>query len=383
MNIEKIFETIDYLEQEYILFWQELCNIESPTEYKDGVDRAGRLIIERAKKLGFDIEICEQKISGNAFCITMNSTASARPVCFSGHIDTVHPVGAFGHPPVKIKDGVMYGPGVTDCKGGVVAALYAMNALKLCDFNERPIKLIVQSDEETGSQSSKGETIKFMAEKAKDCVAFLNCEGARDGGIILIRKGIIRCNFCVKGKSVHASAAHRGKSAIAEAAYKILELEKFKDQEGITASCGIINGGTAANTVPDSCSFTFDFRFQNKEQYAIIKKAIKHISDKSFIQGTSCEFKIISERVAMEEKKLNIELYEKIGDIFEKAGLQRLGRTLSAGGSDASDMTSFGIPTVDGFGVYGCEIHSVNEKADISSLLTAAKRLALIAVEIE
>ena len=184
------------------------------------------------------------------------------------------------------------------------------------------------------------------------------------------------------GKAVHASAAHLGKSAIAEAAYKILELEKFKDAEGITASCGIINGGTAANTVPDSCSFVFDFRFQNKEQYDIIKNKITQICQRNCIDGTVCTAEILSERVCMEEKEENVNLYNKINEIFAKLGFETMGRTLSAGGSDAADMSAYSIPTVDGLGVYGCNIHSVNEKAEIYSLPLAAKRLAAIAVNI-
>ncbi len=381
--MDKIFETIDSLKEEYVSFWEEFCNIESPTDYKEGVDRAGQYVIDRAKELGFDIEISEQKVSGNAVCITMNKDINAKPVCLSGHLDTVHPVGSFGTPAVKKDEKYIYGPGVTDCKGGIVSSLLAMHAISLNGFKGRPIKLILQSDEETSSKGSNKETVKFMAEKAKDCVAFLNCEGERDGGIVVKRKGIIRYEFTVTGKACHSSAAHKGVNAIAEAAYKIAELEKFKDAEGITSNCGVIKGGTKANTVAENCFFVFDFRFQNEQQYNTIKNKVKEVAEKSYIEGTSCKVVISSERVAMDENERNLALYEKIEDILQSSGLGRMGKTLAAGGSDAADMTSYGIPSVDSLGVYGSDIHSLNERAEITSLGLSAKRLAAIAVKIK
>ncbi len=378
--MEKLCESISALEREYVAFWQEVCNIESPTDCKTGVDSVGRLIMEKAKMLGFKIEICKQEVSGNAFSITMNETALGQPVCFSGHIDTVQPLGAFGYPPVKIKDGTIYGPGVVDCKGGVVAGLFAMNVLKEIGFSSRPVRLIVQSDEETSSAGSKKQTVRFMAQMAKDAVAFINCEGLRNGGMVLKRKGILRYGIKVKGKAAHASACTEGASAIAAAAHIILSLERFKDANGITANCGIIKGGTAANSVPDECEMEFDFRFTDNKQYAKIKEAVKNVCETVVIKGTSTEFFIKSERVSMEETEQNLKLYEKIENILEQNGMKRLGKTFSGGGSDASDMTDYGIPTVDGLGVYGTNIHSVKECADISSLSLAAKRLCCIAL---
>lgn len=380
--MDKIFETIDQLKEEYVSFWEELCNIESPTEYKEGVDRAGQCVINKAEELGFDIEICEQQVSGNAVCITMNGSVAGKSVCLSGHLDTVHPLGSFGTPAVKKDEKFIYGPGVLDCKGGIVASLLTMHALYLNGFKDRPVKLILQSDEETSSKGSDKETVEFMAEKAKDCAAFINCEGARDGGMVLVRKGILRYKFIVTGKAAHSSSATSGINAIGEAALKITELEKFKDNEGITSNCGIINGGTATNTVAEKCEFIFDFRYRNKEQADIINKTVKEISEKSFIPGSTCEVILLSKRVAMEENEKNIALYEKIEDIFEKNGMERMGRVFAGGGSDASDMTHYGIPTVDGLGVYGADIHSLGEKAEISSLLLSAKRLAAITVQI-
>ena len=190
MSVEKLFETIEILEQEYLKFLVDVCDIESPTDYKEGVDNVGKYFIEKAKEKGWQVEIQNQPISGNCVCITLNPDAKGQAVCFSGHMDTVHPVGSFGEKPTKIDGEIIYGPGVTDCKGGIVAGFMAMDALERCGFKDRPIKLILQSDEENGSRFSGKSTISFMVEKAKGSIAFLNAEPFYDGKICIATKGI-------------------------------------------------------------------------------------------------------------------------------------------------------------------------------------------------
>ncbi len=377
-----LFKRIDELEEEYIDFWVDICNIESPTEYKDGVDAVGRYITDKAKKRGWQIEVQRQEISGDAICITMNSESPNPPVCFSAHMDTVHPIGFFGEVPVKIEDGKIYGPGVEDCKGGIASSFMAMAALEDVGFSDRPVKLILQSDEENSSRNSGKTTVEFMCEKAKDAVAFLNCEGYTKGNVIIERKGIRKYKFEITGKAVHASRCYNGASAIREAAHKIIELEKLKDKDGLTCNCGLINGGTAENTVPEKCIFTADIRFKTKEQMEDVDRLVHELSQKSFVDGTSCDVTLVSWRHAMELTQKNVDLLDKVNSIFVKNGIDTHVANSGNGGSDAADTTFYGIPTLDNLGVRGDDIHSIREFAYLDSLKESAKLLAIIASEI-
>lgn len=377
-NCDKLFNRIDELEKEYIDFWEEFCSIESPTNYKEGVDAAGNYITEKAKAQGWKVEKQKQEVSGDCICITMNADAKGTPVCLSGHIDTVHPVGLFGSPCVTKDEEKVYGPGVADCKGGIVAAFMAMAALKDMDFSARPIKLILQSDEETSSAGSNKTTVEYMCECARGAAAFLNCEPHHKGTATVSRKGIVKYTFKITGKAAHAGLCFEGISAITEAAHKIIELEKYKNEKGITANCGLISGGTKINTVPAECSFSVDFRFSNSEELAEVHKIAKEMAEKSYIEGTSCELILESERAAMELTDTNIKLLERANEIFVENGLPKLTQTTSNGGSDAAYTTQQGIPTMDSIGVECGSIHSKNEYAIISTLKDAAKRLAAI-----
>lgn len=381
MDHEYLFQTIDDLREPYEQFLLDVCNIESPTEYKEGVDRVGTYFIDRAREHGWAVEVHEEAVAGNAVCITMNPDAKGAPIALSGHMDTVHPLGSFGTPAARIEGDLLYGPGAVDCKGGIVAAFLAMDALEKCGFRERPVMLLLQSDEENGSRFSEKRTIGYICEKAKNAVAFLNCEG---GGrsVCLRRKGVLKYEFHVYGKAVHASSCDKGISAIAEAANKILELEKLKDggEWGITCNCGLISGGSAENTVPAECVFTADIRVTSDEDVAWVKDHVKKIAETSYIDGSHCEVVLKSHRVAMPYYERNAELLDRVNAIFEKVGRQPLKPKKGRGGSDASDVSAYGIPCLDNFGVTGGGCHKLNEYAKLPSLVSRAKRIAAVAV---
>ena len=181
---------------------------------------------------------------------------------------------------------------------------------------------------------------------------------------------------------MHSSVCQKGVSAIAEAAHKILELEKNKDAAGLTCNCGIISGGTAENTVPEKCTFTADFRFRTAKQAEEATRLAEKIANTSYIEGTTCKLTLASYRCAMEKTDFNVELGKKMNEIFADNGLPVLEPALGPGGSDAADMTSYGIPTVDNLGPSGDGGHSVRECINKDSLKYSAQMLAAIAYDI-
>lgn len=378
MTHQDLFAQVDALSQNYISFWIDVCSIESPTEDKAGVDAVGAYFTARAKEMGWEVEVFEQPVSGNCITITMNPDATLPPIVLSGHMDTVHPVGTFGTPPVRLEGNLLYGPGVTDCKGGIVASFLAMEALKNCGFTERPVKLILQSDEEGGSRQSEKATVAYMARAAKGCAAFLNTEQAEPGVLTIERKGILRYRFRVRGTAAHSALCYEGSSAIREAAYKIVELEKWKDPDGITCNCGLIQGGTTANTVPAECTFTADIRYKTDAQRVLAEQRVAEILAHTYVTGTTCTAEPFSHRVAMEYTAAGAELLARINGIFKKTGLPPVVAGKSTGGSDAADMVANGIPAIDAFGVCGKHLHSKDEVAYVDSLAASAKMQAAV-----
>ena len=379
MEYSMLFREIQKLEQEYLDLWELVCNIESPTDCKAGVDAVGRCLGELATRHGWRVETSPQSASGDAWCITMNPNAPGRPIALSGHMDTVHPIGSFGTPPVRRDAQKIYGPGVLDCKGGIVAAVLAMHALEKLGYAHRPIRLLLQSDEEVGSSLSGRATIDYICEKAKNAEIFLNLEGYSKGKACIQRKGILTFLFTVQGVEAHAAdCAEKGANAIAEAAYKILEIEKIKDPMGLTCCCSVIDGGSTTNTIPRQCVFKVNVRFTTAEQEAWIRQFMREIADRVYIPGCKTAVTVPRARVAMERTQQNIDLLALMNRSYRESGLPELVEIFRKGGSDAADVTAAGIPCVDSIGVEGDFIHTQREFAWLSSLAECAQRIGSV-----
>ena len=384
--VKQVFKKIDELNDTYVDVWEDILNIESPSDYKEGVDAVGEYLKKIAKQRDWKIEIFPQERFGDVICITMNSESSNQPIAISGHMDTVHPVGSFGSPAARREGNKLYGPGAYDCKGGIAAGFLAMDALNICGYKDRPVMMLLQSNEEVGSGLENKATIKYIAEKAKDVVAFLNLEGHEsyyEGKTTLIRKGHAVFNFKVNGISATTDAsAIKGANAVAEAAYKIIEIEKIKEHDGVTCSSVIIGGGNKINVIPSECNFKVSVRFSTNEQYEETVEKLKEITNTVYIKGCSCEMTLTNLRPPMEPNEKNLWLHNRANEIFVKNGLQALEIGKRNGGSDASDLTICGIPCMDSIGAGGEEGHTVFEYGKIDSLAESAKRTASIICEI-
>ena len=378
MSYTKLFSQIEELNEQYLSFLEDVCNIESPTVLKEGVDKVAYYFADKAKEKGWKIEVFKQEVAGDVVCITMNPEVDEKPISLSAHLDTVHPVGLFGYPPVTRDNEKMYGPGVVDCKGGAVTAFMAMDALERVGFKKRPVMLLLQSDEEVGSHLSNKATINYICEKAKDSVGFLNLEGANGNTAVWQRKGILRVKISIKGKAAHSSECFKGVSAITEAAHKIIELEKYKDAANITCNCGVISGGTVGNSVAEECYFIADFRYATKENLEEIKQKLAYVCENSTLEGCSCSYEFTNTRPPMEFCERNKNFLETINAIYKECGMPELKGKLAFGGSDAAYTTIAGIPTLDDMGTEGGRIHSREEFVYLKSIVESAKKIAAV-----
>ncbi len=378
---ENVFSQIDSLKDKYINMLVDICNIESKSDNKEGVDKVGDYLCNIAQNMGYTVKKKEFEKAGNVYSFTLNPNASKKPVSISGHMDTVFEKGVFGYPPTRIEGDYIYGPGVQDCKGGIIQCLLVMEALKNCGYTDRPVKLILQSDEEVSSELSDGKSLEFMVEEAKDSVCFLNSEPHKKGFITVGRKGIIKKKIVIEARACHAGYYVDGISAIREAAYKIIELEKDNDVNAVTFNCGVINGGTVANIIPDRCEIEVEFRFKTSAQMAEADEKLRRVVNTSYVEGTKAQLIDISERKAMERTEENERLADFVGRVSEKYALGSLVPFESPGGADAAYTTDAGIPSVDSIGLEGAYIHSTREMAVLSSMPRMAKLMAAVIME--
>lgn len=383
MEINKLFKCVEERAEEHKQLLKDIVNINSYTPDKADVDKVGAHIKAFAEQQGFHVQTVPFEKAGNGLLITWNEDAPLPPVVFTGHLDTVFPVGTFQEPLFREADGKYYGPGVTDMKGGLVTGLLTMCALKDAGYKERPIKFIMIGDEEM-SEGLSGEAGKdFIRDNARGCAAAITLEAHTPGKVTVGRKGSIRYKVYIKGYATHAGSRYaEGISAIKEAAHKILDIEAPSDQEQITYNCGMINGGTSPNTVPGEAMFTLYNRYWELAQRQEIRDHVEGIIAKSYIPGTSAAFDIVGERLPMDATLDNYALAAHIDAVSQQCGFGSVEPRKVSSGSDASYTTMAGAPSVCSMGPVGGCIHSPDEWMDADSLLKQAKLLAAVVAQL-
>ena len=384
ITLEKINEQIQSLYPKYVDLWVKLCNIESPSNYKAGVDQVGNTILEFTKDFGLKTEIIKLENCGNPIFLTLKGNKNNPPVCLTAHMDTVFPVGSLQKSPTKIEGDVLYALGSADCKGGIVSCLMSLEVIKNLGVLDKDVILLFNSEEENNGFNSNKKAINAICEKAKNSVACFNLEMNRiKHGLCLERKGILSVKVFVYGVDAHAGFCYTaGASAILEASRKIIELEKYKEENGITFNCGKICGGTKSNVVPKYCEFELDIRFFSQEQKTHAINILKDIVENSYIKGTNSSFEITTSREPMSYSEKNYDLLNKINAIYKEYGIKPYTSHKTSGGSDSGELTFYGIPTIDCFRVKGANIHNEKEYAILSSLKDSVRRIVLATINL-
>ena len=381
-DMDRVFARIEALTPEYEELWERICSFETPSDNKEALDKQSRYLAACAKASGFRVTEYPFPRAGN--CLTADTKGSEAPkIALLAHLDTVHPVGSFGDPPVRREGDTLYGPGVIDCKGGACVALLAARALMETDDAAPPIRIILTTDEEVSARYSGPEGVAFIQDQAKGVVAAFNCETGREGTLTVGRKGIMRLLVCVQGKAAHAGNDYfSGVSAVKEAAHKVLAIEALSTPEGATFNCGVIKGGTKSNVVPATCQFEVDVRGKTLDALEKAREQVEEIAAYSYVPGSSAKMEIISRRPPMEHLHETDLLFDKVCAASKRYGLESVRPLEKGGGSDSAYLIQVGIPTVCSFGPTGTGEHTVSEQADISSLQSRAKLLAASIMEV-
>ncbi len=378
--MDGLFEYIESNEKPYKDFWVDICSSEGISSDKDGVNETVDKIEKFCNSRGFSSKRIRFENAGDYFICDLNEE-SEKGIVFLAHTDTVHEKGKFGYPAVTEKDGILTGPGVVDCKGGIAVSLLVMEALYHCGYRKH-LRLLLSSDEEVSERLSGDAGKQLIMDSCRGFNACFCAETSKKGMISVGRKGIYRLRVEVSGKAAHSGIAYfEGASAIKEAAYKIIEIEKLSSTGSSTFNCGVISGGSAENIVPDKCTFSVDIRAGSMSDLDSAYEKVKEIVDSSHVEGTSATAFIRSKRLPMEQTEGNMRLFEKLENVCKKYGFEDIYPDFNGGGSDAAYAVAVDVPTVCSAGVTGDGNHTSWEYAETDSLLRRSKMIAATVAE--
>jgi len=352
----------------------ELVGIESPTEDRAGVNRCVALVERWIKATGGKSQRSRQGTAGDLLVGRFGPARSTvKPLLLLGHLDTVWPLGTLRKMPFRVRQGRAWGPGVLDMKAGVVMALGALRMLRDAGQLTRPVWLLLNSDEETGSQYSRGLT-ESLAEK---CGAVFVLEPAQGipGAYKTARKGVANYDLRVHGVAAHSGVDFdRGHSAVLELGRQIERASAFTDlARGITVNAGVIGGGTRSNVVAAEAWAEFDVRIARAVD---AKRMDRRFHSLRAVDG-NCRLEISGglNRPPMERTSGTVTLFRRAATTAAGLGFT-LQEAATGGGSDGNFTSALGIPTLDGMGAVGEGAHASHESILLDALIPRTALLA-------
>jgi acetylornithine deacetylase/succinyl-diaminopimelate desuccinylase-like protein len=154
MSQQEVFETIENNKDRTIRTLKDLVQIPSISAEKKGIECADILIELLRKEIGFETQKFQTSEYPIVYAEKMNG--SKKTLIFYNHFDVqpVDPLEAWKSPPFEpeVREGRMYGRGVEDNKGNIIARIFAIKAYQSI-FKDLPlnIKFIIEGQEEVGS----------------------------------------------------------------------------------------------------------------------------------------------------------------------------------------------------------------------------------------
>ncbi|MDX2117276.1 MAG: M20/M25/M40 family metallo-hydrolase [Planctomycetota bacterium] len=350
------------------------------------LDEERGIFAERLKKLGAAIELVPgdprpQWLGAGARAVPPTLVARrlagkrGNKVLLSGHLDTVHdPNSSFRKLEVAPDGRTATGPGCVDMKGGLVIAMAALEALAEAGV-EVAWSFILNSDEETGSYHSD-RTLQRVAGEHNYGIALE--PALPDGSLVIERPGSGQFVVETVGKSAHVGRDFKsGVSAINAMGGILQRVAALPDQDlGLIVNIGVINGGTAANVVPDHCRALGNVRVFNT-------KAAEHVMRELRALETPADaLPRVKVQASLNRPAKPLTPQVEAFALMARKAAEDLGQSLpfgkTGGVCDGNNLQAGGLATIDTLGVRGGGLHTPEEWIDVSSLVERGRLLALL-----
>jgi succinyl-diaminopimelate desuccinylase len=327
---------------------------------------------------------------------------SDRTLLYNGHLDTVpFEADAWTHDPLGERvDDRVYGRGATDMKGAVASMLLAIQAFAAADA-EPPVTLLFAfvSDEEVGGDAGLTALLEAEQLDADACViGEPTCESGRHS-VTVADRGSIWLTLEASGEGAHGSRPMLGINAV-DRLYDAVEtlrdrfgsrrLEIDPDVEPIidesvayyapslgedvardlfrypSINLGVLEGGDAINSVPQSARAEIDIRLTaGVETPDVLSEIRSCVADCEGITITDVAWSVGTAEEA------DSPLVEAVTSTAADVTGERVFRRSATGGGDAKTLRNAGIPTVE-FALGTDTVHAPDEYVPVDVLVDNA-----------
>jgi tripeptide aminopeptidase len=330
---------------------------------------AEAIVDHAAAKTGSETGNLIVKLPGNTY---------APPILLNAHMDTVEP--GRGVRPV-FNNGIFTSDGSTvlgaDCKSAIAIILEVLRVLQEHNLRHGPLEIVFTVCEEIGLLGAKNLDFSLL----NSTFGYV-LDTTDINGLVTRAPSSNKLEFKVYGKDAHAGAApEKGINAIYIAAKAIAGLQLGRIDSETTCNIGVIEGGHAANIVPNLVKVKGEVRSHDQNKLANITDEIVNAFQKAVDQikseGSFQDLPRLEYSVKLDFTATNIMDDDPMVMLAKKAA-SNLGRTLktktSGGGADANIFFSKGIMT----GVLGTgmnDMHSTGESVLLEDMVNSAELL--------
>ena len=366
----------------YMTALEDLCNIDCGSYSPAGVNRVAAWIAAAFADLGGGVErrVDPTGRYGDTVIGTFLGRDPAGPrVLLIGHMDTVFSDGTVTERPFATDGDIARGAGVTDMKGGLLAGVHALGALRALrdgwqDLPFERITFVANPDEEIGSPSSTPHIREVAA--SSDLCFVLECARA-NGDFVSSRKGIADLRLTVRGRAAHAGVEpEQGRNAIHAGARMVERIQALNGRwSGVTANVGVFQAGTRPNIVPDLANLEVDVRGVTRTELEEAIAAIHAIAAQPGVPDVTVEITQMAGWQPMEKLERSGRLAEHVKALAGRIGFSTTD-VGTGGASDANTTSGMGIPSIDGLGPVGGRDHSPDEYLEISSIVPRTTLIA-------
>jgi succinyl-diaminopimelate desuccinylase len=324
----KVVERVDELADEMIDWLRDLVRIPTVNPPGENYKDCAQFIGDKFKQFGYEVSFIEA--TGRPECSTehprinligrLKGARSGHALHFNGHIDVVPPgagwtVDPFG---AELRDGRIYGRGVTDQKAGIAASLFAIEAIRREGVKlQGSVEQSATVDEESGGFAG----VAYLAEHGyikRELIDYVIITEPLDyDRICLGHRGVYWFEILMRGRIAHGSMPFLGVSAIDRMARLIELVERElkpklskrrttmpvepEGARGATINVNSIFGGQDLNSlqtpcVADLCRAVFDRRFLIEEELDNVRQ----------------EFIDLIEQLRAEDSELQYEMRDKL-----------------------------------------------------------------------
>lgn len=282
-------------------------------------------------------------------------------VLLSGHVDVVPSSNRYT--PLE-ENGLLYGSGALDMKGGIAVIMALMLYFS---YKTAPpsLGIMITSDEEIGSVHG---TRMLLGDEGYHANFVIINEGRRKYELVIREKGILSVKLESEGAFIHSAYPWLGKNALEELMVTLLKIKKQfpkpVDRWKATCTVTLLAGGQEENTIPGKASAVVNIRLTggptwNKEK--ILEKIQKQLPSGINIIHTG-----YAEVFQADPRNEDIQLLKKVA---EEVTRSKINYSENHGSSDAKIFMNHGIPTAI-LGPVGKNHHSPDEVLEIDSLVT-------------